>query len=194
MDRAPFANIPQQRPSRAARAGAAALYVALGATALAALAFFESDAVRAEPRSEGTGATPAAAQSGAPATARAPLPFPRKAADTGATDEAPGKAAQLTSTSTGAAAADAAALGDTKAAPAPLTVPSFRGTRLSWARREAEKMGLVVRARDDEGQRVPSDRARYYRVRRQLTKAGTPVEAGTAIDLRVEEDEAVEGY
>jgi len=213
MERAPFTSPPDHGRGKAARAGAAALYVALGATALCALAYFESLPARAEPRSDGNVGTAAVKQSGAPAAARAPLPAStaaKTARKTGRTGAETSKTADLsTMRKTGRAGAEtsksvdlsstsaAAAATDTTAAPAPpatLTVPSFRGKRLSQARREAEKLGLVVSARDDEGERVPSNMARYYRVRRQLTKAGTPVEAGAAIDLRVEEDDAVMGY
>jgi hypothetical protein len=76
-----------------------------------------------------------------------------------------------------------------------LTVPDFKGKRLSAARREGRELGLTVAARDEGGDRVPAALARYYRVRRQLTEAGTPVEPGAAIEVRVREiGDAVSGY
>src|SRR5438128_807237 len=59
-----------------------------------------------------------------------------------------------------------------------LTVPDWKGKRLSVARREARKLGLHVAAVDDTGEAVPADMASEYRVRRMLTAAGTPAEPG----------------
>jgi len=68
-----------------------------------------------------------------------------------------------------------------------LTVPDFKGKRLSFARREGRKLGLVVVARDGSGDRVSSDAAHFYRVRRQLTAAGTAAEPGDTVEVRVRE-------
>jgi len=75
-----------------------------------------------------------------------------------------------------------------------LTVPDFKGKRLSVARREGRKLGLVISARDDYGQRVAADVAPYYRVRRQLTEAGALVDPGAAVEVRVRELESPSGY
>jgi len=75
------------------------------------------------------------------------------------------------------------------AAPAAREVvaPELEGKRLSIAQREARKLGLRVVARDEYGDRVPADAGRYYRVRRQLTEAGSQLEPGATIQLRVRE-------
>src|SRR4051812_21292639 len=126
MERAPFASIPGHRSGKAARAGAAAMYVTLSATALAALAWFESVPVRAEPRGETevTDGLPQAKQSAT--TTPAPIPAKAKTAGAGAAATAPEKTAHLASTSAAAAAAPET---PSTAQPA-LTVPSFRGKRL----------------------------------------------------------------
>ena len=77
---------------------------------------------------------------------------------------------------------------------APLSLPDFKGQRLSRARREGRRLGLVVVARDDEGQRVPAEMAPYYRVRRQLTPAGATVDPGATVEVQVREAETPEGY
>ena len=68
-----------------------------------------------------------------------------------------------------------------------LTVPDWKGKRLSVARREARKLGLNVTAVDDSGDAVVADEASSYRVRRMLTKAGTTVERGGQVDVFVRE-------
>jgi hypothetical protein len=76
-----------------------------------------------------------------------------------------------------------------------LTMPDWKGKRLSVARREARKLGFTVAAVDADDVPVPADMAGMYRVRRQLTKAGTPVEPGATVELRVREiAETAEGY
>jgi hypothetical protein len=76
-----------------------------------------------------------------------------------------------------------------------LSVPDWKGKRLSVARREARKLGLNVTAVDETGEAVPADMAAVYRVRRQLTKAGTPVEPGADVEVRVREiAPTAEGY
>jgi hypothetical protein len=81
-----------------------------------------------------------------------------------------------------------------RASAVPLSLPDFKGQRLSRARREGRRLGLVILARDDEGERVPVEMAPYYRVRRQLTPAGAAVEPGATVELRVREAETPEGY
>jgi hypothetical protein len=68
-----------------------------------------------------------------------------------------------------------------------LTVPDWKGKRLSVARREARKLGFTVAAVDEDGEAVPADVASSYRVRRQLTAAGSPIEPGAEVQLRVRE-------
>ena len=68
-----------------------------------------------------------------------------------------------------------------------VTVPDWKGKRLSVARREARKLGLNVKAVDEGGEDVPADMASGYRVRRQLNKAGTPLEPGADVEVRVRE-------
>ena len=68
-----------------------------------------------------------------------------------------------------------------------LTVPDWKGKRLSVARREARKLGFNVAAFDEEGERVPANLGSGYRIRRQLTAAGTPIAPGADVELRVRE-------
>jgi len=76
-----------------------------------------------------------------------------------------------------------------------LTVPDWKGKRLSVARREARLLGVKVTAVDETGEAVPADLASMYRVRRQLTKAGTPIEPGADVEVRVREvSPTAEGY
>jgi hypothetical protein len=90
------------------------------------------------------------------------------------------------------AAATATTRTDTRGA---VTLPDWKGKRLSVARREARKLGLNVTAVDDSGDAVPAAEASSYRVRRMLTKAGTAVEPGADVELRVREIfDAAGGY
>jgi beta-lactam-binding protein with PASTA domain len=66
-----------------------------------------------------------------------------------------------------------------------VTVPDWKGKRLSVARREARRLGLTVTALDGGGAPVPPEEASEYRVRKQSTTAGTEVEPGTDVELRV---------
>jgi hypothetical protein len=76
-----------------------------------------------------------------------------------------------------------------------LTVPDWKGKRLSLARREARKLGFNVTATDENGEVVRAAVASGYRVRRQLTAAGTPIEPGAEVQLRVREIvDSVGGY
>lgn len=83
----------------------------------------------------------------------------------------------------------------TKAAPsmsktdadATLTVPDWKGKRLSVVRREARKLGVHVAAVDDAGEPVAPEMASEYRVRRMLTAAGTAIEPGADVQVRVRE-------
>jgi hypothetical protein len=76
-----------------------------------------------------------------------------------------------------------------------VTMPDWKGKRLSVARREARKLGFTVAAVDADDAPVPIDRAGMYRIRRQLTKAGTPVQPGATVEVHVRElAETAEGY
>jgi len=66
-----------------------------------------------------------------------------------------------------------------------LTIPNWKGKRLSVALREARKLGVNVTAVDESGEKVESDEAPNYRVRGMLTRAGTPVEPGGEVEVRV---------
>jgi hypothetical protein len=91
-----------------------------------------------------------------------------------------------------AKAAPATAVSKTDAT---LTVPDWKGKRLSVVRREARKLGLHVAAVDDTGEAIPADMASEYRVRRMLTAAGTTVEPGSDVQVRVREIvDAAAGY
>lgn len=68
-----------------------------------------------------------------------------------------------------------------------LTIPNWKGKRLSVALREARKLGLNVTAVDESGEAVEADEASGYRVRRMLTKAGTTVEPGSEVEVGVRE-------
>ena len=97
-----------------------------------------------------------------------------------------------------ASAQPAAAATAQQTLPAPadggVVVPDFVGKRLSVARRHARKLGLRVAARDEYGELVPADAARFYRVKRQLTQARSSLEPGSMIQFRVREIEFVGGY
>ena len=76
-----------------------------------------------------------------------------------------------------------------------VTVPDWKGKRLSVARREARKLGLNVEATNGIGDTVPADEASSYRVRRQLVEAGREVEPGSDVPVRVRMIvETAEGY
>jgi len=68
---------------------------------------------------------------------------------------------------------------------ATVTVPDWKGKRLSVVRREARKLGLNVTGVTGIGDTVPADEASSYRVRKQLTEAGAEVDPGTDVQLRV---------
>jgi len=74
-----------------------------------------------------------------------------------------------------------------------LTVPNWKGKRLSVALRDARKLGITVTALDDRGDVVttgdvlPAQPASDFRVRRMLTSAGTAVEPGADVQVRVRE-------
>jgi hypothetical protein len=76
-----------------------------------------------------------------------------------------------------------------------VTLPDWKGKRLSVVRREARKLGLNVTARDSIGDTVPANDGALYRVRKQLTEAGTEVKPGSDVQVRVRmAPEAAEGY
>jgi hypothetical protein len=154
----------------------ATICMALGAGALIGAVTFEGAPRAAARRDDQASAGDAERKPRPPAPAPAPAPKP--------------KAGTMPATTAAAAASPEVPM----AARPSLSVPNFKGKLLSVARREGRKLGLVVNARDDEGQRVPVEEAPNYRVKRQLTEAGTSVEPGTAVELRVREIEAPSGY
>jgi hypothetical protein len=101
---------------------------------------------------------------------------------------------RVTSAAMPATTAAAAATSTDRAAG--LTVPDWKGKRLSVARREARKLGFNVKAVDENGDPVGAADASAYRVRRQLTQAGTEVQPGADVEVRVREIflGAAEGY
>jgi len=75
-----------------------------------------------------------------------------------------------------------------------VAAPDFVGKRLSVARRVARKLGLAIVAHDGDGLRIDGDQFPDYRVRRQSTPAGTSVDPGATVEVRVREIEAPSGY
>jgi hypothetical protein len=76
-----------------------------------------------------------------------------------------------------------------------VTVPDWKGKRLSVVRREARKLGLNVTGTTGGGDAVRAEDAPDYRVRKQLVEAGSEVAPGTDIPVRVRMTvEAAEGY
>jgi hypothetical protein len=63
---------------------------------------------------------------------------------------------------------------DDGAASPPL--PSWKGKRLSLARREARNLGLKVTAVDESGETVPAIMGGVYRVRRQQAQPGAAIQ------------------
>ena len=161
------------------------IFVAVGAAALVTVVKLEVAPARAGVviDDDAAGAAPAPSTSagrkkGTPAPAPTPPKDPPKL--TLALATAPGANAVVP-----AAAVEAATL---------LTVPDFKGKRLSVAMREARKLGLAVAGTED-GERIRADEASGYRVRRMLTKPGTEVEPGTVIKVAVREIASLgEGY
>jgi pyruvate/2-oxoglutarate dehydrogenase complex dihydrolipoamide acyltransferase (E2) component len=95
------------------------------------------------------------------------------------------------------APAPPAAASPAPTAPAPsraVAAPDLVGKRLSIARRTARKLGLAVVAHDDDGLRIDGDQSPYYRVRRQSTPAGTSIESGATVEVRVRGIEPPSGY
>jgi hypothetical protein len=148
----------------------------LAVSAAAFLAVAKLDASAARPRS------PSVPETAEPKPAPKP-PAPRP------TDPAP----KLTLASLNAPAPAAA----TAAAPtrALVTVPDWKGKRVSVARRDARKLGFHLLAFDETGAFIDADEASSYRVRRQITKAGTALEPGASVEVRAREIvDAAAGY
>ena len=155
-------------------------------SAVALIAVIKLDAFAGKRRaSEPEAAAPEAAaarKSTAPKPApKPPAPAPTTPKLTVAKDAIPATTAASASTGTGRATG--------------LVVPDWKGKRLSVARREARKLGFNMKAFDETGEAIPADEAWSYRVRRQLTKAGTEVEPGAQVEVRVRASlDAAEGY
>jgi hypothetical protein len=151
------------------------IFVAVGAAALVTVVKLEVTPARAGVviDDDAVGAAPLSTSSGRKTGTPAPAPTLALLATPGAAAGAP------------AGVVEAAAL---------LTVPDFKGKRLSVAMRDARKLGLVVSGTND-GERIRADEASGYRVRRMLTKPGSEVEPGTVIKVAVREIVSMgEGY
>ena len=161
----------------------------LAVSAAALIATTKLDALAAKP----SGSEPEAAAPGTtrPHTSTRPRPAPKPPAPT------PPKltvaSAAMPATTAGAAATGTGTGTDR---PAALVVPDWKGKRLSVARREARKLGFSVKAVDESGEPVSASEASAYRVRRQLTQAGTEVQPGADVEVRVRQIflGAAEGY
>jgi hypothetical protein len=93
------------------------------------------------------------------------------------------------------APAEAPAPAPASAAPSrAVAAPDLVGKRLSVARRVARKLGLAIVAHDGDGLRIDEDQFPDYRVRRQSTPAGTSVDPGATVEVRVREIEPPSGY
>lgn len=157
--------------------------LAVSAAAFIAVTKLDANAARSRSGSvpESSEAKPAPSKP-APGKSAPPAPAPPAPKLTTASLTLPAPAAP----STAASKADADST---------LTVPDWKGKRLSVVRREARKLGVHVAAVDDTGEEVPPEMASEYRVRRMLTAAGTPVEPGADVQVRVREIvEAAAGY
>jgi hypothetical protein len=161
----------------------------LAVSAAAFIVVTKMDATAARPRSssipEATEPKPAKP---APSKSTPPAPAPPAPKMTTASLKLPASTAAMakpaTTASSGKADRDST-----------LTIPDWKGKRLSVARREARKLGLNVTAVDESGEAVPADMAGAYRVRRMLTAAGTAAEPGTDVQVRVREIvETASGY
>jgi hypothetical protein len=95
---------------------------------------------------------------------------------------APAAATTATTTTTATTASAKAVLDSTL-----LTVPDWKGKRLSVARREARKLGLHIKATDDSGEEIPANVASRYRVRVHFTAAGAQVEPGAEVAVFAKE-------
>ena len=163
------------------------IFVAVGAAALVTVVKLEVTPARAgvvldddQPGAAPPPSTSSGRKKGTPAPAPTPPKDPPKVTQTLALLTTPGAAAGAP-----AGVVEAATL---------LTVPDFKGKRLSVAMRDARKLGLVVAGTED-GERIRADEASGYRVRRMLTKPGTEVEPGTVIKVAVREIASLgEGY
>jgi hypothetical protein len=163
-------------------------------SAAALIAVTRMDAAAAAPRSRSKTAAP-----GPDSDAAEPKSAPRKSAPP---KPAPAPPPKITTASLDKDAPAAATTTPTMATIAPaksaggaVTLPEWKGKRLSVVRREARKLGLNVTAVTGGGDSVPSDEASGYRVRKQLTVAGTEVEPGTNVEVRVREIvDTAEGY
>jgi hypothetical protein len=146
----------------------------LAVSAAALIAVTTLDAIAARPRS------PTAPETTAPKPAPKP-PAPKPT-------EPPPKLTIQGGTLEGSRALPRVAPATTRSrADSELTIPNWKGKRLSVALREARKLGLNVSAVDESGEEVEADEASNYRVRGMLTKAGTTVEPGGEVEVRVRE-------
>jgi hypothetical protein len=157
----------------------------LAVSAAALIAATKLDAFAAKP--EGSDAEAAPPGTTRPHTSTRPRPAPKPPAP---------PTPKLTVASAAMPATIAPAAATVTDRPAALVVPDWKGKRLSVARREARKLGFNVKAVDESGEPVAASEASAYRVRRQLTPAGTEVQPGDDVEVRVREIflGAAEGY
>jgi len=144
----------------------------LAVSAAALIAVTTLDAIAAKPRSPSVPETTEAKPAPKPPAPKPTEPPPKLTV----ANLAPQPAPKATSPATTSVDADST-----------LTVPDWKGKRLSVALREARKLGLHAIAFDETGRAVLAHEASGYRVRRMLTKAGTTVEPGGDVEVRVRE-------
>src|SRR5881394_1301803 len=156
--------------------------LALSATAFIAIARLNSNAA-AKPKTA-TPETEAAEPKPAPSTRKsAPKPAPAPKFTTASLET---KSSFSEPVAAGATRKDEVAM---------VTLPDWKGKRLSIVRREARKLGLNVNAVDNTGYTVRAGEASNYRVRQQMVDAGIEVAPGAEVQLRVRMTvEAAEGY
>jgi cytoskeletal protein RodZ len=159
----------------------------LAVSAAALIAVTKLDAF-AGSRRRTSGPETSAPESAAPPKSTAPKPAPKPPAPAPTTPK-------LTAASVAMPATTAAAAATGPGRAPGLIVPDWKGKRLSVVRREARKLGFNVKAVDESGETIPAAEASSYRVRRQLTKAGTEVALGADVEVRAREVfDAAEGY
>jgi hypothetical protein len=162
-----------------------AAYLTLSAAAI--IVITRVDATAAKPKTAAP-ETEAAEPKTPPSTRKSAAPKPTPKSEPKLTTASLEKSAPMPATI--APGADAA-----KSAATLVMVPDWKGKRLSVVRREARKLGLNVKATDGIGDTIPADEASSYRVRKQLVEAGSEVEPGSDVPVRVRMvAEMAEGY
>jgi hypothetical protein len=173
--------------------------LALSAAAFTVIARVNANAAArsktAAPETEAAEPKPAPPSTRKSAPKPAPAPAPKMTTATTATTTATTAITTASLETKSSFAEPAAARTSRKDDVAMVTLPDWKGKRLSVVRREARKLGLNVSAMDGSGTNVLADEAYMYRVRKQLVEAGSEVEPGSDVPLRVRMTaEAAEGY